>query len=366
MATKHNGNEYFWNLPVSVVAVGATLVMALFAAIVLSLLPDYSANFFSLPDLSAVSDGGGGGGETSSPVAVSGEEKTETTVNNIPASSLPVFRFAMLYWKSRPTHIYYYCKDMTAIDSRDQAVLSHASLIDETEPTASIDIEAFDDPSTVELPEMVQEVIDAHNVNERPIFVVTTAWNRPIFTGELNEELIDAMFDSPLRTKTAELLADGAGCVFVVVTGSNEAANMKAIENVEAAAEALRSGEMKIPDQGNVPMRCEVMTVDRTDQAERWFVASLLAIEEKLADESMAAIPIAFPIYGRMQSLPPLVGPDISATSLRLAIQLLGQKCCWTKEMPMCGCDIPIRWDWEQTAKKLNSTSDDTISNPNK
>lgn|GEM_PF-4552971 len=353
MATKPNGNELFGNLPISVVAVGGTLAMAMAAAIILSFLPEYSE------DIMTLFDSGPGGAAPAVAIPATDEQQAATTVNGIEASPLPVFRFAMLYWKTRSAHIYYYCKDMANIDPRDQTVLAHASEINETEPTARIDIEAFDDPTGAELPDRVREIFEAHDVAQQPLFVVTTAWNRPIFSGELSEEQIDAMFDSPLRTKTAQLLAGGAGCVFVVVAGSDEKANMQAIENIESVVEALHAGDIKIPNQGNVPIRCEVMTVDRKDQAEHWFVTSLLATEENLADKSFDAIPIAFPVYGRMQSLPPLAGVDISPTSVKFTIQMLGERCCLTKEIPLRGCDIPIRWNWQQTAEKLGNETPD-------
>jgi len=94
-----------------------------------------------------------------------------------------------------------------------------------------------------------------------------------------------------------------------------------------------------------------LLTVSRTDPAEKWLVRSLLAVEPDL--EKLTAEPMVFGVYGRGRAMPPCVGKGITTENLIDCLMFLSGPCsCMIKdENP--GADLLMRWDWEATAEAM-------------
>ena len=271
------------------------------------------------------------------------------------ASELPVFRFALENWQAAPVGVVYFCQDATKIPERDNEVLAHASKMESAIPPANINVLATDNPSDDRLSKPVQRYLSSLESDRLPIFITLTPWGWPLSVGDLTVEDLDAMFNSPVRTRLGELMADGTGVVLLIIAGSDEADNERVMELAEQLAEEAEQGHLKADDPGSVPLSVAALMVSRNDQRERWLIDSLLACEATLADDFFRTMPIVFPVYGRARFLPPLIGSDITHESLAVRLQLLGSRCLWPANSPMSGCDLPMAWDWDRTVTELQS-----------
>jgi hypothetical protein len=93
-----------------------------------------------------------------------------------------------------------------------------------------------------------------------------------------------------------------------------------------------------------------VLTVQRDDPAETWFVRSLLALESDLEAESQ---PMVFLVYGRARSLLPYIGPGITRENLVRELQFISGACSCTVKEQNPGIDLLVQYDWEAASASL-------------
>ena len=93
-----------------------------------------------------------------------------------------------------------------------------------------------------------------------------------------------------------------------------------------------------------------LLTVQRDDPAETWFVRSLLALESDLASEEQ---PMVFLVYGRARSLLPYIGPGITRENLVRELQFISGACSCTVKEQNPGIDLLVQYDWESASASL-------------
>jgi hypothetical protein len=227
------------------------------------------------------------------------------------------------------------------------------------------------------------EPISSQPKRPEPVHIVFTSWGAPLHEGRLDEATVRALVESPMRTKVGQLLKEGCAAVMVFLPGSNAEENKEAEkiardviaeagagkipvesgyldatfgqwgppgEAVEGEdAEDAMSEEERIAEASR--LKLGFVKLDRSDDAEKWLVRSLMAMEHDLKE--LTEHPMVFFAYGRGRAMPPFVGKGINAENLAAEIQFLASACsCFVKDQNP-GADLLMRWDWEATADAM-------------
>ncbi len=180
----------------------------------------------------------------------------------------------------------------------------------------------------------------------------TIAWH-----GELTAENVARLADSPLRQQAVERLLAGDSAVWVLIEGSDKAAN-------DAAAATLESELAKIEELIKLPTQ-EILEAEeefradtavelrvgfsllrlRTDDpSEAVFRSMLLGTESDLRDFDE---PIAIPIFGRGRTYYALVGKGINADLIEQNCRFICGDCsCQVKEQNP-GSDVLMAVNWD-------------------
>ncbi|HUT92473.1 MAG TPA: hypothetical protein VMY37_23470 [Thermoguttaceae bacterium] len=304
------------------------------------------------------------------------------------ACNTPVYRYAMYNWAPAPFFVFYFHHGETPAE--DEEVNKLITDLAESGPAlANLLLEPIDvSAGEIEkLPKPVKEAWQAY-VGEaaekaQPAHLVFTSWGAKLHAGRLDQATVRALVDSPLRSKIGDLLEDGCAAVMVLLPGSNAEENKQAEKTArdivtqaaagkipvesgfldasmsqpmppteraeEDPAEETLSEEARIAAASRLKMG--LVKVDRSDEAEKWLVRSLMAMEDDL--EELTEHPMIFFAYGRCRAMPPYVGKGINAENLTAEIQFLASACsCFVKDQNP-GADLPMHWDWEATADAM-------------
>jgi hypothetical protein len=167
-----------------------------------------------------------------------------------------------------------------------------------------------------------------------------------------------------------ELLHQGNAAVMILLTGANDEDNRQAETTARAvidqAAAIARAASGDAPDKpgGNEKDGSEkteseksenvvvaLLTVQRNDPAETWFVRNLMAIEPDLA--KYPAEPMLFAVYGRGRTMMPYIGKGITPDNLTRCLTYLTGPCSCVLKAENPGEDLLMRWDWRATADAL-------------
>lgn len=115
-------------------------------------------------------------------------------------------------------------------------------------------------------------------------------------------------------------------------------------ENQSAAAVAEE-------DRERPPHQMAMVSIQRDDANERWFVSQLMAVESDLG--TFAEEPMVFAVFGRGRVLPPYIGKGITADNLsQVAFFITGACSCTVKDQNP-GVDLLTYHDWEGAAQAL-------------
>ena len=322
----------------------------------------------------------------------------------VPAQTLacttPVYRYAMYNWPPAPYFIFYFHPgEIPGEDVKVNEAIT--KLAEEGPPFGNVLLEPVDvsKDEVEKLPKPVQDAWREH-VGEKtegaePVHLVFTSWGARLYAGRLDEAAVKAMVESPLRTKIGKLLQDGCAAVMVFLPGTKEAENKQAEEVAKDLVARAGAGQVPIesamfdpslyprPPSAQGPggegseedgeeapteeellaaasrLKLGLVTVDRSQKAEKWLFDSLMAVEpdlKELADE-----PMIFFAYGRGRAMPPYVGKGINAENLTAEVQFLASACsCFVKDQNP-GVDLLMCWDWDATADAM-AANDPTLS----
>jgi hypothetical protein len=261
------------------------------------------------------------------------------------------------------------------------------------------------------LPEVLKEALKEHGDGKTPFHMIVTP--PPVFgvltSGKFDAKQLAAITDSPVRRKVGKLLEDGNALVFLVLGGKDEAKNKAAEKVARDVAAKAAAGEIAIsfaagfarpteyipeptagPTQGesgpkpqtkpqtkpadgaaektrgeadaaaeaqqpeaknpNV-LKVAVVSLSRTDPAEKWLVKTLMLSDPGLEDFQDDTL--VFTVYGRGRAMPPFARDMISIERLAGDVMFVGGACSCTIKGQNPGFDLLMKWDWEPAVKAI-------------
>lgn len=295
------------------------------------------------------------------------------------ACDTPVFRYAMSNWAPAPYHVFYvYEGQPSEQDDVANRRLKTWSEGTENVPPANLlfqPVDRADAKRTEQLPGIVREACEAIEKGDLPRHLVYTPWGEPLSSQRLDEAAIEAMFHSPARDQLAAMLDQGKTAVLLMIPGADPAENDRVEKVVNGLLEDARAGRVTpgslldlptvSPDDLNAAreagnsapgegpsLELGLIRVNRQDPAEQWLVRSLTALESDLTE--YVAQPMIYFVFGRGQAMPPYVGAGINAENLRAEVGFVCGPCSCTVKQENPGGDLPMQWDWDATAVKLD------------
>ena len=280
------------------------------------------------------------------------------------ACDTPVYRYAMYNWGTAPQMIF--CFHAKPLEGKNVGIAEKLSALSQKEPPPNLFYRAIDvnDKELLErLDPDVRRFWETHGEKKTPWWLVVSAWGAVLKCEEWDVEGVDALADSPLRRRIAELLHDGNATVFLLLEGSDAKANEEAAKVAKKVIADVESNKLQTPEEmmvvelggqeGAPPekeetIQIELVQVSLDDAKEKGLVEQLLMVEPGLKEDQ--GTPMLFPIYGRGRAMRPFIGKGINERNLTDAVLfLIGDCSCMAKEQNP-GVDLCFAWDWESTA----------------
>ncbi|QDT89314.1 hypothetical protein [Gimesia algae] len=282
------------------------------------------------------------------------------TTTVIWACSVPVFRYALERWPAdKYTAVVFHRGGLTP---QQQTLISHfdqeGAIVHKS---ANVELKLVDldaDPAPADL-----ELWKAQKSETLPLLVVRTPLPAPVpagfWSGELTEENITRLIDSPLRQNIAKQLVNGQTAVWVFLE-SGEAEKDKAarellVKELKRMEKTLKLPEIEQADieQGlvsvspdSLKLKFSIVTCSRDDSAEQYLTQMLLATESDLKD--FDSEPMALPVFGRGRVLYALIGKGINPGTIEQACRDLTGPCtCQVKDQNP-GTDLLMSVPWEK------------------
>ena len=324
---------------------------------------------------------------------------------DVNACRTPVYRYAMFNWPVAPYYVFYLHHG--AVDAADKALHDKLEAVAGGQDGVPVNLTlvAVDASDAKEVEKLPKEVVAAWREvdnGKTPVHLVYSSVGAKVHVGRLDADAVAALLDSPARKKLGELFTAGNGVVWIVLEGSDAEANAAAKKAVAGIVEECRTGKLVSPaDEPELDMPADektegasdrkvrksdliptaMFTVSRDDKAETWFVRSLLAIPPALADEAEetttnddaqkpndkkemypANRPLVFAVYGRGRAMEPYTGKHIARDNLADCLLFLAGPCsCMIKDQNP-GCDLLLRWDWDETATAAQTKVDEQLA----
>lgn len=267
------------------------------------------------------------------------------------ACSVPVFRYALERWEPDPYRIIVpRSTDLTQPERASVARLRQFGRAAKLGGVANLEVVADAEADAARSPAEGLVLLPPARL----------ASEEPVLTWKLSEENVDALCESPARTRIAEGLLEGDSAVWILLTGPEPEKNRVAKESLAAA---LREAEetLTLPEivpadleEENLKLSAEsvrigfsVVEVARDDPAEAALVQMLLASEPDLRDAEFASEPMAFPVFGRGRVLYALIGRGINESVVSKACAFLVGACQCTVKSDNPGVDLLMNVDWQ-------------------
>lgn len=282
------------------------------------------------------------------------------TTTVIWACSVPVFRYALERWPAdKYSAVVFHRGDLTP---DQQKLISHfdqeGAII---QKSANVELKLVDldaEPAPVDL-----ELWKAQKSETLPLLVMRTPLPAPVpagfWSGELTEENITRLMDSPLRQNIAKQLVNGQTAVWVFLESGDAEKDKAARELLEKELKRMEK-VLKLPEieqadieQGlvsvspdSLKLKFSVVTCSRDDSAEQYLTQMLLATESDLKD--FDSEPMALPVFGRGRALYALIGKGINPGTIEQACRDLTGPCtCQVKDQNP-GTDLLMSVPWEK------------------
>ncbi len=286
---------------------------------------------------------------------------TLLAVQPVLACQVPVFRYALERWVSDNYEVIILHKG--TLSAADKERMHGLMAMDAAaEHLANIRVEHIDLADEVKDDPEFGKLWDRHSKNNQPLLVVLyprvanvpepLAWVAP-FT----DASVKMLVDSPVRRQVAQRILAGDSAVWVFIPSGDKTADAKALKTLKDEL-AKNQNDLKLPEQDilesdeffqpetKVKLRLgfSVVTLDRNDPAESFFLRSLLLGEPDLADEKQ---PIAFPIIGRGRALYAVVGKGINPFFIGDTSKFIVGPCSCQVKNQNPGFDLlmSVKWD---------------------
>lgn len=300
------------------------------------------------------------------PVTLLGALLTTTVIW---ACSVPVFRYALERWPAD--------KYSAVVFHRGPLQPQHQKVIDLfgkegeiTRQAANVElrlVDLDDDPAPQDL-----ELWKRQQSDTLPLLVMRTPPPAPVpvgfWSGELTEENVARLIDSPLRQKIAKQLINGQTAVWVFLESGDQAKDKAGLElltkELKRMEKTLKLPEIEQADieQGlvsvapeSLKLKFNVVSLSRNEAAEDYFTRMLVATENDLHEFSDE--PMALPVFGRGRVLYALIGKGINPGTIEQACRDLTGPCtCQVKDQNP-GTDLLMAVNWEKLV--IPSTQDE-------
>ncbi|WDE97206.1 hypothetical protein PQO03_04465 [Lentisphaera profundi] len=201
------------------------------------------------------------------------------------------------------------------------------------------------DKFKLEIPETLQvdKVDDNSNLSiekksTQQVKVYFPHANSPFLVEEQEDFSYAALIDSPARREIAKRLIAGDSVVWVALTKDGQLPEQEALE------QGLRSSEKKLSKEDR-QLKFSTLSIKRDSKEERYFIASLLTVENDLMeiDESMV-----FPVFGRGRVLEPVIAQGINEENINEMSTYLSGDCSCEIKNQNPGLDLLFNFNWEE------------------
>ncbi len=271
------------------------------------------------------------------------------------ACNVPVFRYALERWETDPYQIVVFHRE--PLSAEQQSLVQQMERAGQ-EGRANLTVSRVDLAAAVA--PTWRTVWSAQVKPSLPWMVVAYPRQfrneKPVWAGPLNAETVGALLDSPLRRDIAQRLLAGDAVVWLLLESGDAKLDTQAEGLVESETRKLQQ-TLKLPERlpqdppisSDVPLKIAFSTVRvaPADPAEHLLVSMLLNQDPALAT---VKTPMLFPIFGRGRAIPPAIGQEIRADSIREMAEFLTGPCsCQVKDLNP-GYDLLLSANWNSLA----------------
>ncbi|MCA9015425.1 MAG: hypothetical protein KDA77_08860 [Planctomycetaceae bacterium] len=275
------------------------------------------------------------------------------------ACSVPVFRYALERWPAdKYSAVVFYRGELSAEQQKLVAQFDKEGAIGQKSANVELRLVNLDaKPAPEDLDLWKQQKSET-----LPLLVVRTPLPAPVpngfWSGELSEENLVRLIDSPLRQNIAKQLINGQTAVWVFLESGNPEKDKAAFELLSKELKRMEK-TLKLPEieqadieQGLVSVSPDSLKLKfslekcaRDDSSEQYFTQMLLATENDLKDFSDE--PMALPVFGQGRVLYALIGKGINPGTIEQACRDLTGPCtCQVKDQNP-GTDLLMAVNWE-------------------
>lgn len=282
------------------------------------------------------------------------------TTTVIWACSVPVFRYALERWPAdQYSAVVFHRGPLQPEQQRVVDLFAREGAV--ARQSANVELKLVDldaDPAPQDL-----ELWKRQESETLPLLVMRTPLPAPVpvgfWSGELTEENVTRLIDSPLRQKIAKQLINGQTAVWVFLESGDAEQDKAALEQLKAELKRMEK-TLKLPEieqadieQGlvsvapeSLKLKFSVETLSRKEAAEDYFTRMLIATENDLHEFSDE--PMALPVFGRGRVLYALIGKGINPGTIEQACRDLTGPCtCQVKDQNP-GTDLLMAVNWEK------------------
>lgn len=288
------------------------------------------------------------------------------------ACDTPVYRYAMYRWFPAPYEVYYFYEgEMGEAGQQMKDALDKAGESEEA-PTniVFLGVDLLKDKELTGVPPDVKEAWNKQEEKIVPSFLVSSPVGAHLLKGSLTIKDLPAMIDSPIRQQTGKLLEAGNAGVYIFLKGENAESSAAAEKVLRGVVDDVKAGKVELytlpPALGRYPneegeeegeednpykLSVGLVTLSRTDAAEKWLVDCLLALEPDLRESKE---PIVFMVYGRGRVLFSCLGKGIHRDNLIQDIEFVTGACSCTVKEQNPGVDLLMRYNWDAAAEAIS------------
>ena len=279
------------------------------------------------------------------------------------ACPIPVYQYSLEWWERDPYEIYVYDnEDLTEEQTELIERLRHISEGNEENTPANVRLRLVRSDSEDRL--RAHSALRGEEPETFPWMVVyypsiSSHSREPIWMGELSEDNLENLLDSPKRQEISKLLLDRTSVVWLLLESGNSSSDDEAAalmeEEVQRLEETLVPSDPSAFALDDIPIfdiKFETMRMSRDDEAERMFVKMLTKSEVDLHEYEDQ--PMLFPIFGRGLIMYALVGRGINPHMIRDAAEFLTGPCSCTVKSLNPGVDIITSVDWAGNVEQVS------------
>lgn len=284
-----------------------------------------------------------------------------------PGCNLPVYRYAMQYWRQNTYTIRCFHKgflresDQKLVQYLEEHSLNGQYSFNFILETVDLSQNGLENLFPSDLPQ-----------NDWPYLVIyypdeierTSVWH-----GRLDDTIREHLADSPIRSEIAARLAAGETAVWIFVESENRKMDSEKLLLLQEELQKLENG-LKFPDQtqtlnftsdknpeeeADLRIKFSSLVLSRLNPKEEILLSLLLHSESDLG--KYVSVPMVFPVYGRGRILYALVGDGITPENIRKTAEYFVAPCTCILKDANTGTDLLMTTDWSGGTGNLGSVS---------